>query len=125
MRNSSQIMYKIGRIFSFILVGLYALLAILNTIWLIVHIVDGASAAGITSDVLGIVFALIWIALTIVCIVLATKAIKDMQEDAKNNQPHIIMIVFGAICGDVFYVLGGIFGLIANNQEKNEEQPKE
>ena len=123
MRNSSKTMYKIGRIFSFVLVGLYALAFILNLVWMIVHIVDGLAASVIASDIVGMVFAAIWIVLAVLCIVFATKAIKEIDEGTKNNAPQILMIVWGAIVGNIFYVLGGIFGLIANGQEK--EQPKE
>ena len=124
MRNSSKTMYKIGRIFSFVLLGLYALLLGIYSILLIVDIIrDNA----IGHDISTIVFSVIMIGLTVVCIIMATKSIKDMEQDTKNNSPHIMMIVFGALCGDVFYVLGGIFGLIANGQEQEtkKEESKE
>ncbi len=116
MRNASKTMYRIGRVFSFILLGIAAIVAILFTVFMIV---DLASDKGL--HYLGnLISTLIWLAFIIVVIVLATNAIKNTEEDNKNPGPHIIMIVFGALSGDVFYLLGGIFGIIANSQENNE-----
>ena len=38
--------------------------------------------------------------------------------DKTENAPHILMIIIG-IFGDIFYLLGGIFGLVAEHE--NEE----
>ena len=122
MRNASRVMYKIGRIFSFVLLALFAFLFIYNFIFLFVHIGKDAGAAVIGSDIGQMIWALIWTGLVIVLIILATKAIKNMEEDAKANGPHIVMIVFGAITGDIFYLLGGIFGLIAIGQENGSQE---
>ena len=116
MRNASRTMYQIGRIFSFILLGIAALLTVIFTILMIVDLANG-NGLHYLGNIIGYV---LWLALIIVVIILATNAIKNTEEDSKNNTPHIIMIVFGAISGDVFYLLGGIFGLIANSQEGSE-----
>jgi hypothetical protein len=34
----------------------------------------------------------------------------------------ILVIVFGVLTGDAFVILAGIFGLIANSQERNRQQ---
>ena len=122
MRNASQVMYKIGRIFSFVLLALFAVLFVVYSILLVVHIIQDAGAAVIGSDIGTMIWALIWTGLVIVLIILATRAIKTMQEDSKANAPHIVMIVFGAITGDIFYLLGGIFGLIAIGQENGSQE---
>ena len=122
MRNASQVMYKIGRIFSFVLLALFAVLFVVYSILLVVHNIQDAGAAVIGSDIGTMIWALIWTGLVIVLIILATRAIKTMQEDSKANAPHIVMIVFGAITGDIFYLLGGIFGLIAIGQENGSQE---
>jgi hypothetical protein len=33
--------------------------------------------------------------------------------------PRVFLIVFGVIAGNTFYVLAGIFGLVARSQELN------
>ena len=120
MRDASKTMYKIGRIFSYVLLGIAALVIVIQTILLIVDAVQGNN---VLDNIGSIVGTSIWLGLVIVLIILATKSIKDIESDEKNNSPHIIMIVMGAITGDVFYLLGGIFGLVAIGQE--EEAKKE
>lgn len=115
MRNASKTMYKIGRVFSFVLLGLAALLLLIYSIMMIVEITKGNFPAYL-GNVIGWT---IWLALIVVVVILASNAIKSTEEGEKVPGPHIVMIVFGAISGDVFYILGGIFGLIANGQEEN------
>ena len=117
MKNASKTMYKIGRIFSFVLLGITAILTIIYSILMIVEITKG-NFPRYLGDV--IKFS-IWLSLVIVVIILASNALRAMEKDDKSNGPHIVMIVFGAISGDVFYLLGGIFGLIAIGQEEENK----
>ena len=65
--------------------------------------------------------------IAILCFVFVGKAKKELQnEDNKNFGPYIVTIVFGVLSWfNVFYVLAGIFGIIAESQQGNKEQPKE
>ena len=69
----------------------------------------------------------IWLLVAgILCLVFVSKAKKELaDENNQNKTPFIITIVFGAIAGNVFYVLAGIFGLIADGQQGNKEEPKQ
>lgn len=120
MKEASKTMYKIGRIFSYVLLGIYALVIVLNIILLAVDATKDGSPIG--DNISNIVTCSIFLVLTILCIVFATRSIKEIEEGSKEAKPHIVMIVFGALCGDIFYLLGGIFGLVANGQ--SEEQSK-
>ena len=125
MKNTSKLMYRIGNIFNICWFALGALLAIIGTIVIIVGAVGGDAAvvsSGVSTLITGIIFAvgaiLAWI--------FVGKAQKELaDESTKNNKPFIITIVFGAIAENVFYILAGIFGLIAEGQQGNKEQPKE
>ena len=123
MRESSKTMYKIGRIFSFVLLGLSCILAVLHLVLMIVYSLDNTQGSW-TSELGSLVSTVIWISFIIVVICLASNAIEKTETDKANKAPHITMIVFGALSGDVFYVLGGIFGLVAISQEAEESQPK-
>lgn len=116
MRNAARTMYKIGRIFSFVLLGLTALLLVIFSILMIVEAVNGHFPAHLGS----VIWYVIWLALVIVMIILASKAIKAIAQDEKAVAPHVTMIVAGAISGDIFYLLGGIFSLVANGQESDK-----
>lgn len=126
MRNAAKTMYKIGRIFSFVLLGLTALLVVIYSILMIVEAVNGNFPLHLGS----VIGYLIWLGLVIAMIILASNAIKSIAHDEKAVAPHVTMIVAGAISGDIFYLLGGIFSLVANGQEgdkpaeKKEEEKK-
>ena len=49
---------------------------------------------------------------------LAVKAQRALDNKLKEDWPHVLMIIVG-IFGDLFYLLGGVFGLVAENQESN------
>ena len=121
MKNTSKLMYRIGNIFNICWFALGALLAIIGTIVIIVGAVGGDGAvisSGVSTLVTGLIFAvgavLAWI--------FVGKAQKELQDEStKNNKPFIITIVFGAIAENVFYILAGIFGLIAEGQQGQQQ----
>ena len=125
MRNTQSILYKIGKIINFVLLGIYGLTFLLNLIFLIVDAVNDR----IWADNLGTMISmLILAALVIVLIILCGK----FEEDAKKAPvdaltPVILLMVFGLVSGNWLYLVGGVFGIIAASQEKNaqSEQPKE
>ena len=125
MKNTSRIMFNVGNIVTICYLGLGALLFLIG---LIVMIVGGASGEpSVTASggsVLG--WGIYFIVTSILCLIFVGKAKKELaDESTKNNTPFIITIVFGAIASNPFYVLAGIFGLIAESQQGNKEQPKE
>ena len=116
-------MYKIGRVFSFVLLGIASILAILHLVLMIIYSIDDTKGNW-TSELGSLISTIIWISFIIVVICLASNAINKTESDKADKAPHITMIVFGALSGDVFYVLGGIFGLVAIAQEEDGSQPK-
>ena len=124
MKNTSRIMFNVGNIVTIVYLGLGGLFTLIGLITLIV---GGASSdptiisAGSTLLGWGIYF----LVTSILCLVFVGKAKKELaDESSKNQTPFIITIVFGAIASNPFYVLAGIFGLIAESQQGNN-QPKE
>lgn len=126
MKNTSNTMYNIGRIFTIIELILGAIFFGLGIIFAIVGAVveNGAALAASGGSLIG---TGIWLLVgAILCLVFVGKAKKELQnESSKNLTPYILTIVFGAIAGNVFYVLAGIFGIIAESQQGQKEQPKE
>ena len=124
MKNTSRIMFNVGNIVTIVYLGLGGLFTLIGLITLIV---GGASSdptiisAGSTLLGWGIYF----LVTSILCLVFVGKAKKELaDESSKNQTPFIITIVFGAIASNPFYVLAGIFGLIAESRQGNN-QPKE
>lgn len=117
MENASKVMYQIARIFAFVLLGICCLLITLDIIWLIVHAVR---QTGVMGDVANIVGHFIWLSLILVMLILGSTALKNIDSNYKDNGPHIVCIVVGAISGNIFFLLGGIFALVAIGQSNNE-----
>ena len=70
-----------------------------------------------------IVAAAISFAIALVVYILAKKATKALKENKNGTTAHTIMLVIG-VFGDLFYFLGGLFGLLCAN-EKPEAPEKE
>ena len=121
MKNASKTMYRIGNIFTYIFLGLGALLFIIG---LICVITGDAAVKAAGGSCLG---AGIYLLVTsILCLVFVSKAQKELEDESKENKtPFIITIVFGAIADNVFYVLAGIFGLIAESQQGQQQKAEE
>ena len=122
MKNVSNKMYNIGRIFSIVefivgccLVGLGTLLFLLE-----LFVEDFSWGGGLKTLIWGS-----WMVVgAVLCFVFVNKAIKELTDESnRNKKPYIVTIVFGALSWNVFYVLAGIFGLIADGQQG--EQPAE
>ena len=128
MKNTSNTMYNIGRIFTIVELVLGPILFLIGLIVVIVgSVADPQDAALITSGGTLIGWGVYFIVVSILALVFVGKAKKELQnEETKNPTPFIITIVFGAIASNPFYVLAGIFGLIADGQQgQQNEQPKE
>lgn len=121
-------MYTIGRIFNIIAIIIALVVLIFGIIVAAspnlqekliesseeVADLTAAKAYGITLLIIGAVLIVIY---SILC-ALAAHASKALNNSKKENAPHIIMIIIG-IFGDIFYLLGGIFGLVAENDSSN------
>ena len=124
MKNTSRIMFNIGNIVTICYLGLGGLLLLISIICFIVGGVSSDPAATASgASCLG--WAIYFLVGSILCLIFVGKAKKELaDESTRNNTPFIITIVFGAIASNPFYVLAGIFGLIAESKQGNKE-PKE
>ena len=128
MKNTSRTMYNIGGIINVVYLGLGALLFVLGLILAIVGVAsEDPSIASAGGTALG--WGIYFLVSAILCFIFVGKAKKELADgNSQNFTPFIITIVFGAISSNPFYVLAGIFGIIAESQEKNQkakEEPKQ
>lgn len=120
MKNASKTMFNIGNIFNIVLIALGALLVLIG---IICFAAGGPEAAAPAGYCIG--WGIYFLVTSILCLVFVGKAKKELEDESrKDNKPFIITIIFGAISDNVFYVLAGIFGLIAEGQQ-GSAQPKE
>ena len=127
MRNTSSIMYRIGNIFTIIELVLGPILFVVGLIIAIVGgVQDSVNQAMVNSGRSMIGWGVYFVVVSILCLIFVGKAQRELaNRDTRNPTPFILTIVFGAIAENPFYVLAGIFGLIADGQDGRQEQPKE
>ena len=118
MGKASKIMYTIGRIFNIVELVCCALMIIAGVILTALSAggtIDEAQVEALGSGIGLLVAGVVSFIIVLVVYFLATKAQKTIGNGTTEKGPHIMMIVVGAISGDLFYLLGGIFGIIAEN----------
>ena len=124
MKLAAKIMYIIGRISNII----YLVFAICM---LVIGIISAAGGAlGAVADAeqeaeaylaaigggVGLITAgVIFFVISLVVLILSKKGINALNNNTTENAPHIVMIVIGAIGQNIFYILGGIFALVAEH----------
>ena len=125
MKNTSRTMFNIGNIITICYLGLGGLLFVIGLIMAIVGAAtDKPEVAASGGSLIG--WGIYFIVTSILCLVFVSKAKKELaDESSRNNGPYIVTIVFGAIASNPFYVLAGIFGLIAEGQQGEKEEPKQ
>ena len=133
MKNTSRTMYNIGGIINVVYIGLGALLTLIGLLIMIIGGATGedeaAKAAAVATGGGALGWGIYFLVAAILCFVFVGKAKKELaNESTSDNKPFIITIIFGAISSNPFYVLAGIFGLIAEGQQRknieNKEEPK-
>ena len=128
MKNASEKMFRYGNlvnriyfIISLILVPLGILLMILGVVQ------DPVNQSLVDSGSKSLGWGIYFLVMTILCFILVFKAQREIpNKDPKNFGPYIVSIVFGVLSENPFYVLAGIFGIIADSKENNQkEEPKQ
>ncbi len=117
MKTAARIMYTIGLIFSWIALLLLGVSVVLSGLLVggVVQAQEELPYPPTTLLVISIVFLVIYI----LVIVLGTRARRAIGNNQVNIAPHILCLVMGAVSGDLFYFLGGIFGLVAESYGKH------
>ena len=117
MRKLQELFYKIGRIVNFVMVGIHGLVVLINIILLIVDAIAGNYVAdNISAIITNIIFAGFAVALIIVDRIYAKDA---LNAPINNLKPVIILMAGGLFVAFWCHVAGGVFGIIAAIQEKN------
>ena len=127
MKHSSNVMYRFGHIFNTIQLALGPVLFIIGLVLAIVGgVQDPVKQALVDAGWHLIRIGVYFVVAAILCIIFVGKALKELtNRDSKDPTPFILTIVFGAIANNPFYVLAGVFGLIADGQDRRAEEPKE
>ncbi|MBR1890497.1 MAG: hypothetical protein IJ817_02280 [Clostridia bacterium] len=133
MKSVSRTMYTIGRVINAIeIIGaIFLLVAGILTVAMPGTIAEEAARQGVTAlatpqkaracGIAVIISASISFVVALVIFILARKATKQLNESEKSTTPHTIMLVIG-IFGDIFYFLGGLFGILGINEPTQDAE---
>lgn len=121
MKQGSSILYLIGNIINAIGIVLMVILGIICTAGagsLTEAEIPESYANYTLADYQALVksmgiFLLVYAVICLIVYILASKARKAVNNDTKELKPHIIMIVIGVIGSNLFYLIGGILGIVS------------
>lgn len=143
MKNTSNIMYKIGKILNIIALPVLVIVMIAGTFLLVygglslaAGAIENSSSSTASSSIsfsdkldeetaavfllYGIYMLVLGFGLIvfeIVALVVCTKKHNLIKTGNTEPSPRVFLIVFGALSENIFYILAGIFSLVARSQE--------
>ena len=108
MHKASAVMYTIANIFSWIIAAICVVGIVLSIIAMTGTAPDLAAQGFGVSYLVACIFVFI---VTIITIWMVRMA----KAKGTSHGWDILFLVLGFLCGNIFYFLGGLFGLIAKN----------
>ena len=124
MKKAAGIMYILGIIENFCLIFCCVIGMIIGFIGVanveeIMNNVTGNISQEQVAAILAFLssFSITYLIIGIVTVILAFIAKSKINDGKKGYFPHILMIVIGVVGWNVFYLLGGIFGLVVESRE--------
>ena len=104
METASRVMYSIANFFTWILAIASAALIVMSALAM-AHVIDGNQVLGTSSLVYYII---------VLIVALITISLVRIAKDRRSSKGwDILFIVLGVLGSNPFYILGGIFGVVA------------
>ena len=123
MKNAVNVMYVIGKIVNIFSIIFCPIMFIIGA--LLGFSQDSPNEGNLELATIGSCMLFISIPLlifSIVSLVVCRNRKRLIDQGIKSVSPMVVLIVFGAILNNIFYLLSGIFSLVARNQEFNSKQ---
>ena len=111
MEKASKVMYSIANVFNWI-IAILAVAGIVVSILTMTNIIkleDAGQVGGLAVGTGSLVYSIILLLFAIVAIAL----VRIAKSKGSSKGWDILFIVIGVLEANVFYVLGGIFGVVA------------
>ena len=123
MKNASETMYKIGKIINIIMIPVSVLLLVIGAVLIATRQVSDQTTPEELQQIATATSCIgygVWLLITsVLSIIICPIKHKEIANGSMEIAPRVFLIVFGAIAENIFYVLAGIFGLVARSQELN------
>lgn len=126
MKSASKIFYMIGFVFNIIAIIFGGLLLAFSIMGLtdhelflkIVTEVNRGEQLVRDSLILIIVLLSIELVLEILFLVIILRARKNLNEGNGKLSTHVVLLIAGILASNLFYLLGGVFGLVAASSDR-------
>ncbi len=110
MKKASSLMYTIANIFTWLLVIDCIVMIVLS----ILSKTNAINAANLKGRETQLIFAFIYL---LVVSLLSIVLVRIAKEKNSSKFWHILFLILGIFGVNIFYLLGGIFGLVADDEE--------
>ena len=126
MKVASKVMYIIGMIANVIMFLLAIALLVIFVIGkvnpdfanqIIESMKDSFPGVSNLMD-LGLGASIYLLLSNLIVLLLATRAIRNLNKNTGRIGLHILLMIGGILCWDVFYFLGGLFGIIGGSRDQ-------
>ena len=126
MKSASKIFYMIGFVFNVIAIIFGGLLLAFSIMGLTDHELFLKIVAEVNrgeqlvrdSLILIIVLLSIELVLDIIFLVIILRARKNLNEGNGKLSTHVVLLIAGIFASNLFYLLGGVFGLVAASSDR-------
>ena len=126
MKSASKVFYMIGFVFNIIAIIFGGLLLAFSIMGLTDHelflkiVAELNRGEQLVHDtlILMIVLLSIELVLDILFLIIILKAKKDLNEGNGKLSTHVVLLIAGILASNLFYLLGGIFGLVAASTDR-------
>ena len=108
MEKASKVMYSIANFFTWVLV-IICIAGIVIFSLMIPGIIPNTSGY----NGAGLIGAIIYLSIVLVISLITIAMVRRAKADNSSKGWDFLFIILGVLGGNIFYVLGGIFGLIA------------
>ena len=109
MEKASKVMYSIANFFTWIVV-ITCVAGIIVFSLMLPGIIPNTSGASTTAQLIGYI---IYLSIVLVVSLITIAMVRRAKADNSSKGWDFLFIILGVLGGNIFYVLGGIFGLIA------------
>ena len=126
MKSASKVFYMIGFVFNIIAIIFGGLLLAFSIMGLTDHelflkiVAELNRGEQLVHDtlILMIVLLSIELVLDVLFLIIILRAKKDLNEGNGKLSTHVVLLIAGILASNLFYLLGGIFGLVAASTDR-------
>ena len=108
MERASKVMYSIANFFTWILV----ILSIVGIVFAVLGIVGVIAMEGDLAALAGI-GTIVYLAIILIVGLITIAMVRRAKANGSSKGWDVLFMILGIIGGNIFYFLGGLFGLIA------------